>query len=194
MPKAFQYIDRFFPPESSITKRACTENLCNWYGQDPSTAWSRMPKMRWCCFCRWISTIERPRMASQVFQVPRLQENTGLDYRLRWTGQRCVLQDLLRQKLGSSWLRICLWFGFLTNWRFDVSLFFGFFLADVCWYRIIFSHVRSEEQISNSKPFYNPDTTSIKAPAGQGCPRCGGAVFEAEKQLAKGECDKYSSL
>ena len=36
------------------------------------------------------------------------------------------------------------------------------------------------------RPFYNPDTTSIRAPAGQGCPRCGGAVFAAEQQLAKG--------
>lgn len=44
----------------------------------------------------------------------------------------------------------------------------------------------SEEQIANSKPFYNPDTTSIKAAPGQGCPRCGGAVFAAEQQLAKG--------
>lgn len=31
-----------------------------------------------------------------------------------------------------------------------------------------------EEQISQAKPFSNPNTTSIKAPAGQGCPRCGG--------------------
>ncbi|XP_049765020.1 muscle LIM protein Mlp84B-like isoform X1 [Schistocerca cancellata] len=44
----------------------------------------------------------------------------------------------------------------------------------------------TEEEISASRPFYNPDTTSIKAPAGQGCPRCGGAVFAAEQQLAKG--------
>lgn len=44
----------------------------------------------------------------------------------------------------------------------------------------------SEEQIANAKPFYNGDTTSIKAPPGQGCPRCGGAVFAAEQQLAKG--------
>ncbi|XP_021913746.1 muscle LIM protein Mlp84B-like isoform X7 [Zootermopsis nevadensis] len=44
----------------------------------------------------------------------------------------------------------------------------------------------SEEEISSFRPFYNPDTTSIKAPAGQGCPRCGGAVFAAEQQLAKG--------
>lgn len=36
------------------------------------------------------------------------------------------------------------------------------------------------------RPFYNPDTTSIKAPKGQGCPRCGGMVFAAEQQLAKG--------
>lgn len=44
----------------------------------------------------------------------------------------------------------------------------------------------SEEEISQSRPFYNPDTTSIKAAPGQGCPRCGGAVFAAEQQLAKG--------
>lgn len=30
------------------------------------------------------------------------------------------------------------------------------------------------------------DTASIQAPAGQGCPRCGGAVFAAELVLAKG--------
>lgn len=30
------------------------------------------------------------------------------------------------------------------------------------------------------------DTAKIKAPEGQGCPRCGGAVFAAELVLAKG--------
>ncbi|XP_066600576.1 muscle LIM protein Mlp84B [Prorops nasuta] len=44
----------------------------------------------------------------------------------------------------------------------------------------------TEDEISSQRPFYNPDTTSIKAPAGQGCPRCGGMVFAAEQQLAKG--------
>ncbi|VEN36184.1 unnamed protein product [Callosobruchus maculatus] len=44
----------------------------------------------------------------------------------------------------------------------------------------------TEDEISQSRPFYNPDTTSIKAPPGQGCPRCGGMVFAAEQQLAKG--------
>ncbi|CAH0560233.1 unnamed protein product [Brassicogethes aeneus] len=44
----------------------------------------------------------------------------------------------------------------------------------------------TEDEISKSRPFYNPDTTSIKAPPGQGCPRCGGMVFAAEQQLAKG--------
>ena len=43
-----------------------------------------------------------------------------------------------------------------------------------------------EEEIQAMKPYYNPDTTSIPAPKGQGCPRCGGAVFAAEQQLAKG--------
>ncbi|XP_018897504.1 muscle LIM protein Mlp84B isoform X2 [Bemisia tabaci] len=44
----------------------------------------------------------------------------------------------------------------------------------------------TEEDIASMRPFYNPDTTSIKAPAGEGCPRCGGRVFAAEQQLAKG--------
>lgn len=30
------------------------------------------------------------------------------------------------------------------------------------------------------------DTAKIKAPPGQGCPRCGGAVFAAESALSKG--------
>ncbi|XP_060877324.1 muscle LIM protein Mlp84B-like isoform X2 [Metopolophium dirhodum] len=44
----------------------------------------------------------------------------------------------------------------------------------------------TDEQIAGSRPFYNPDTTSIKAEKGEGCPRCGGKVFAAEQQLAKG--------
>lgn len=55
------------------------------------------------------------------------------------------------------------------------------------FYQFIFY---SEEEISASRPFYNPDTTSIKAPPGQGCPRCGGMVFAAEQQLAKGTVSK----
>lgn len=43
----------------------------------------------------------------------------------------------------------------------------------------------SEEEISAGRPL-NIDTTRIKAPEGQGCPRCGGAVFAAEQMLAKG--------
>ncbi|XP_050532046.1 muscle LIM protein Mlp84B-like isoform X1 [Daktulosphaira vitifoliae] len=44
----------------------------------------------------------------------------------------------------------------------------------------------TEDQISASRPFYSPNTTSILAPEGEGCPRCGGKVFAAEQQLAKG--------
>lgn len=43
-----------------------------------------------------------------------------------------------------------------------------------------------EDQISQSRPFADPSTTTIKAAPGQGCPRCGGTVFAAEQQLAKG--------
>lgn len=53
--------------------------------------------------------------------------------------------------------------------------------------RMLFSFCHSsEEEIASNRPFVSNDTTSIKAPAGQGCPRCGGAVFAAEQQLAKG--------
>lgn len=44
----------------------------------------------------------------------------------------------------------------------------------------------SEEELSAARPFVAIDTTAIKAPEGQGCPRCGGAVFAAEQMLAKG--------
>ena len=35
--------------------------------------------------------------------------------------------------------------------------------------------------------FKSIDTKSIKAPEGQGCPRCGGSVFAAEQMLSKGQ-------
>uniref|UniRef100_A0A4Y0AMQ5 LIM zinc-binding domain-containing protein n=1 Tax=Anopheles funestus TaxID=62324 RepID=A0A4Y0AMQ5_ANOFN len=44
----------------------------------------------------------------------------------------------------------------------------------------------SEDQLASQKPMVTIDTTVIKAPQGQGCPRCGGMVFAAEQQLAKG--------
>lgn len=51
-----------------------------------------------------------------------------------------------------------------------------------------------DEQITANRPFYNPDTTSIKAPDGEGCPRCGGKVFAAEQQLAKSAVSIYSRI
>lgn len=46
-------------------------------------------------------------------------------------------------------------------------------------------HFSSEEELSAARPFVSIDTTLIKAKAGEGCPRCGGAVFAAEQMLAK---------
>ena len=43
-----------------------------------------------------------------------------------------------------------------------------------------------EEDLSAARPFVTTDTTCIMAKEGQGCPRCGGAVFAAEQMLAKG--------
>lgn len=49
-----------------------------------------------------------------------------------------------------------------------------------------------DDQIAGTRPIYNPDTTSIKAPEGEGCPRCGGKVFAAEQQLAKSAVSLYT--
>jgi hypothetical protein len=38
------------------------------------------------------------------------------------------------------------------------------------------------------------DTAVIKAPAGQGCPRCGGVVYAAEQVLAKGRVSTYTHI
>lgn len=51
---------------------------------------------------------------------------------------------------------------------------------------LIFNSIYSEDDVVSNKPFVINSTTTIKAAAGQGCPRCGGAVFAAEQQLAKG--------
>ncbi|CAG9765946.1 unnamed protein product [Ceutorhynchus assimilis] len=42
-----------------------------------------------------------------------------------------------------------------------------------------------EDELKRKIQIYNPDTTSINALLGQGCPRCGGLVFAVEQQLAK---------
>lgn len=38
------------------------------------------------------------------------------------------------------------------------------------------------------------DTKTIKAPEGQGCPRCGGSVFAAELMLSKGQVSHTRQL
>lgn len=56
----------------------------------------------------------------------------------------------------------------------------------ILWFKDKVILLNREEEISMGRPFYNPNTTSLMAPEGQGCPRCGGMVFAAEQQLAKG--------
>ncbi|KAK2716277.1 hypothetical protein QYM36_010756 [Artemia franciscana] len=41
------------------------------------------------------------------------------------------------------------------------------------------------ESYDGARAVLRPDTKCILAPEGQGCPRCGGVVYEAEKMLAK---------
>lgn len=131
-------------------------------------------------------------MASQVLQVPRLHQDFGLHHCLRRTWFRRLLQNLLRQEMGPSRLRFCLWLRLPSDRRLNVSdrirkrkLFLHNVIKSCVFIKNIIS-TYSEDEISASRPFYNPDTTSIKAPKGQGCPRCGGMVFAAEQQLAKG--------
>lgn len=121
-------------------------------------------------------------MASQMLQMPRLYQNFGLNHCMRWTRQGCVLQDLLRKEMGTPWIRFCLRLGFLANRRFNV-IHISYIIKDV---KLTIFFKSSEDEISANRPFYNPDTTSIMATKGQGCPRCGGMVFAAEQQLAKG--------
>ncbi|XP_021953785.1 muscle LIM protein Mlp84B isoform X1 [Folsomia candida] len=46
--------------------------------------------------------------------------------------------------------------------------------------------LQNGDQYLSNKPNLISSTTTIMAEEGEGCPRCGGAVFEAEKVLAKG--------
>ena len=45
---------------------------------------------------------------------------------------------------------------------------------------------RRNDENDTQRPNYATDCSNIKAPPGEGCPRCGGAVFAAEQMLAKG--------
>jgi hypothetical protein len=47
------------------------------------------------------------------------------------------------------------------------------------------SSCRNEEN-DTQRPAYSQDCSKIKAAPGEGCPRCGGAVYAAEQMLAKG--------
>lgn len=48
----------------------------------------------------------------------------------------------------------------------------------------MFEHRNDEND--TQRPAYATDTSIIKAAPGEGCPRCGGAVFAAEQMLARG--------
>lgn len=84
------------------------------------------------------------------------------------------------------WIFLRLWL--FADRRHDVRKFCFTFSCELFDLNLHLDFVsfHSEEEISAGRPFATIDTTSIKAPAGQGCPRCGGAVFAAEQMLAKG--------
>lgn len=86
---------------------------------------------------------------------------------------------MLWQAVGTAWLWIRLWIGILAI-RCLVRRGRGFGFNG----RVI-KFLSSEEEMSKNRPLPAPDTTSISAPEGTGCPRCKGAVFAAEQQLAR---------
>lgn len=49
------------------------------------------------------------------------------------------------------------------------------------------NHLCRNDENDTQRPAYATDTSIIKPGApGEGCPRCGGAVFAAEQMLARG--------
>ena len=156
----------------------------------PSTARQGLsPLRRRCLRCR-ASTSQGTRVAQKVLQVQGLHQDPRLYNRLWRSRQGCLLQNLLRKEMGTPRLRFRLWFWFSPDRWSNVSQIYiilrSVSLAMVRNKNNPFHDPFREDEISAGRPFFNPDTTSIKAPAGQGCPRCGGMVFAAEQQLAKG--------
>lgn len=63
-----------------------------------------------------------PGVAPEVLQVSRLHQDPGLDHRLRRPGSGRLLQDLLREEVGTARIRIRVWLGIPPDRRAHVSL------------------------------------------------------------------------
>lgn len=89
--------------------------------QNSSTTRQGLPSLRWCSFCCRTSSRQGSWMAQEMLQVQGLHQNSRLDNRLWRPRQGRLLQNLLRQKMGSSWLWICLRIWIPPDRWFDVS-------------------------------------------------------------------------
>lgn len=77
--------------------------------------------MRWSRLRRRAGARQGPRVAPEVLQVSRLHQDPGLDHRMRRPGPGRLLQDLLREEVGTARIRIRMWFGIPPDRRAHVS-------------------------------------------------------------------------
>lgn len=93
----------------------CTKDRWIWYCCYPSSRRWRLSPLRWRCLRCWASPLQGSWMASQMLQMQGLHEDPWFYHRMRRSRQRCLLQNMLRQEVGTSRLWFCLRIWFLAN-------------------------------------------------------------------------------
>lgn len=98
-----------------VIQRCCSSYNRDRHRCNQGPTWQRLSTLRWRCIRCWTGACKGPRMAQEMLQVSRLQQNSRLYHRLRRARQRRLLQDLLRKEMGTARIRIRMWIGILTN-------------------------------------------------------------------------------
>lgn len=98
-----------------VIQRCCSSYNGDRHRRNQGPTWQRLSTLRWRCIRCWTGACKGPRMAQEMLQVSRLQQNSRLYHRLRRARQRRLLQDLLRKEMGTARIRIRMWIGILTN-------------------------------------------------------------------------------
>lgn len=80
-----------------------------------------MPPMRRGSLCSRTGDFQGTWLAQKVLQVQRLHQDTRFHNCMRWSRQRCLLQDMLRKTLGTPWIWVRKWIRIPTD-RHIVSL------------------------------------------------------------------------
>lgn len=81
-----------------------------------------MSSLRWRRLRRRAGARQGSRVAPKVLQVSRLHQDPGLYHRLRRPGPGRLLQDLLREEVGTARIRIRMWLGIPPDRRAHVSV------------------------------------------------------------------------